>query len=228
MRLNLAGAIASNIAVDETDVLNTKRALNRLGFYAPDPRVGLHAFPDGRLFTAIKAVQQAHNLIVDGKIGLNSATLALINTLLGQAENKGSYVWKTVEDASVRPSHAARHGEVFEWKDDPTPGSEPHCRCWAENVRTVDDIVDPPIQPVYPELILLPGLKAGQMGSKIIGNLIKRLGETKEKSDTMTSHGKLRSTQRNISEKDIKDAISSAEKSGNTEHHRTCILARMV
>lgn len=97
---------------------------------------------------------------------LNSATLALINTLLGQVGKGGSYIWKTMEDERVRKSHAARHGAVFEWKDDPKPGSEPHCRCWAETlVHTIGtDIEREELSPLPLEVPKIPGTNIRDRG----------------------------------------------------------------
>jgi SPP1 gp7 family putative phage head morphogenesis protein len=52
------------------------------------------------------------------------------------------FVWRTVGDASVRPSHRELNGKSFRWDDPPEcdpgiralPGSSPNCRCWAEPI----------------------------------------------------------------------------------------------
>jgi SPP1 gp7 family putative phage head morphogenesis protein len=54
-----------------------------------------------------------------------------------------SYVWRTSEDERVRPEHAERDGEEFDWKDPPedgNPGEPINCRCFAEPV--LDDILE--------------------------------------------------------------------------------------
>jgi SPP1 gp7 family putative phage head morphogenesis protein len=46
-----------------------------------------------------------------------------------------SYVWRTMNDERVRPEHAEREGERFEWSDPPEDGNPGHainCRCFAE------------------------------------------------------------------------------------------------
>jgi len=46
-----------------------------------------------------------------------------------------SYTWRTSNDERVRPEHAEREGEVFEWSDPPEdghPGQPINCRCTAE------------------------------------------------------------------------------------------------
>jgi hypothetical protein len=62
MILNLNASLDSNAPANENDVLNTKRALNRLGLYTPTPSMGLHEFPDTRLFDSIRAFQSALGL----------------------------------------------------------------------------------------------------------------------------------------------------------------------
>lgn len=47
------------------------------------------------------------------------------------------YIWRTQEDAKVRPSHRDNNGKVFERAEMPPtlhPGMAPNCRCWAEAV----------------------------------------------------------------------------------------------
>ncbi|MYD94566.1 MAG: hypothetical protein F4Y02_12935 [Chloroflexi bacterium] len=59
------------------------------------------------------------------------------------------YVWRTVQDDRVRPTHAANANKPFEWADPPAdtghPGSDIQCRCTA--------------QPVLPELGLPDDVK---------------------------------------------------------------------
>ncbi len=45
------------------------------------------------------------------------------------------YIWRTSRDERVRPEHADREGEIFEWSDPPEdghPGQPINCRCTAE------------------------------------------------------------------------------------------------
>ncbi len=43
-------------------------------------------------------------------------------------------------DSKVRPSHAELEGKIRSSSDDPAPGEEPGCRCWAgrKNKNHVD------------------------------------------------------------------------------------------
>jgi SPP1 gp7 family putative phage head morphogenesis protein len=69
------------------------------------------------------------------------------NLTQARAESVGgtSYIWRTVKDAQVRPSHRAAEGKVFEWNSPPTldgltgnPGAVPNCRCFAEPILSMD------------------------------------------------------------------------------------------
>lgn len=79
------------------------------------------------------------------------------------------YIWRTQGDDKVRPSHAANEGKIFAWDNPPAtgnPGDEYGCRCTAEPYY---GIYDPPIEPVYPELVLLSFLPAGRLLSALRG-----------------------------------------------------------
>lgn len=64
-----------------------------------------------------------------------------------RAEKIGSpgYIWRTVEDSDVRPSHKRMNGKFVAWDDPPTldnltghAGALPNCRCYAEPVIPED------------------------------------------------------------------------------------------
>jgi len=64
----------------------------------------------------------------------------------------------------VRPEHEANDGKIFVWNDPPPtghPGDEIGCRCWAEPYGGAID--DPPLEPVYPELLFLPLFRFGRL-----------------------------------------------------------------
>lgn len=53
------------------------------------------------------------------------------------------FVWRTALDERVRPEHALREGEVYDWDDPPDgeiPGYPINCRCIAEPV--IEDLLD--------------------------------------------------------------------------------------
>lgn len=71
------------------------------------------------------------------------------------------YIWRTRSDNKVRASQAANNGKIFSWDNPPPtghPGEDYGCRCTAEPYHGLA-IYDPPIEPVYPELLLLPLLR---------------------------------------------------------------------
>ncbi len=72
------------------------------------------------------------------------------------------YIWHTQDDEKTRPSHAANDGKVFAWDSPPPTGHLGHdynCRCYAEPVKIPNEKLYPDaIDPVYPELILIPPL----------------------------------------------------------------------
>ena len=87
----------------------------------------------------------------------------------------GHYIWHTVGDDRVRASHEANEGQTFSWDDPPPtghPGEAENCRCSAEPVV----INDPPIEPVYPELIF-PVFRLARIAKFAYDLVSKRLGE---------------------------------------------------
>jgi hypothetical protein len=97
---------------------------------------------------------------------------ALLKTQEGETPY---YIWRTAGDDKVRPSHAANEGRVFAWNDPPEtghPGEDFNCRCTAEAYYGP---YDPPIEPVYPELIFLPLARLGKILATI-ARVIRMLG----------------------------------------------------
>lgn len=87
------------------------------------------------------------------RIGKSESRAELIardqtNKLYGQlteirqrAAGIDSYIWRTALDERVRPEHAEREGEQFQWSDPPedgNPGEPINCRCYAEPVIDLD------------------------------------------------------------------------------------------
>lgn len=92
------------------------------------------------------------------------------------------YIWRTQGDDKVRSSHAANNGKIFSWDNPPdtgNPSDDFGCRCWAEPYYGFIPY-DPPIEPVYPELIFLPLLRFGG----IIRTLLRRIIDVD--ADTLT------------------------------------------
>jgi SPP1 gp7 family putative phage head morphogenesis protein len=60
-----------------------------------------------------------------------------------------SYIWRTVEDESVRETHQANNGQTFQWDSPPAetghPGEDINCRCTAEpDLSSLTEVVEPP------------------------------------------------------------------------------------
>ena len=127
------------------------------------------------------------------------------------------YVWRTQGDDKVRSSHAVNNGRIFAWDDPPAtghPGEDYNCRCVAEPYK--GDIDDPPIEPVYPELILIPLLRLGRIVSTTISIQRRVLGSSRvNKTDKYTTHGAVRASQRKISLQETEEAIKTAKETGN-------------
>lgn len=134
MELELKRAVARNADADPNDILNLKRVLNRLGHYLPDDLIGMTRFAETRLFEAIEAFQRLTGLTPTGQVKPDDETVQTLQEHLARTSGNDRYIWRTVRDDRVRPSHAAREGKLFRWKAWPEPGEEEHCRCWAELV----------------------------------------------------------------------------------------------
>ncbi len=58
MKFELNKPFAANSSVDEFDVRQMKKALNRLGYYQPYEKTGITGIPDVGVFSALKAFQK--------------------------------------------------------------------------------------------------------------------------------------------------------------------------
>lgn len=76
------------------------------------------------------------------------------------------YIWRTEGDDKVRSEHAANEGRIFAWDNPPAtghPGTAENCRCVAVPYYGLVRPNDPPLEPVYPELLMLPLLRVGRL-----------------------------------------------------------------
>lgn len=129
------------------------------------------------------------------------------------------YIWRTSGDGRVRSSHAANEGRIFAWGNPPStghPGEDYGCRCRAEPYAG-RAIHDPPIEPVYFEVILLPLLNVSRSVFFLAANVMRRVwGNGKiEKPDNFTQHGAIRSGQRRVSSQEADEAIRTAKETGD-------------
>jgi peptidoglycan hydrolase-like protein with peptidoglycan-binding domain len=210
MKIELTKPFARNSRVDEYDVRQIKKALNRLGYYAPLESTGITGIPDAAVFQALKTFQQEHGLSITGSAKPNDDTVQALNREAAKTPS-GSYIWRTVEDDKVRSSHVQYNRQIREWADAPDPGEEFNCRCWAEPYDArIEEIYDPPLEPVYPEMILIPALKLGR-----ILQILTKILRPAPKKENYTEHGALRSNLRRITQKDIQEAMRTAKETGN-------------
>lgn len=201
MTIKLKQPFASNGEVDDYDVRQMKKMLNRLGYYTPYDKTGITGIPDAEVFQALKEFQRDNGLPPTGEARPSDDTVQALNDAM-EKNPEGQYIWRTVGDDKVRDAHAQYNGTVRDFSDSPDPGEDYNCRCWAEPVSDA-------INPVYPELILIPALKLGRI-FKIVSEFFKR----SDKKD-FTDHGSLRSGQRKASQKQIQEAIRTAKETGN-------------
>lgn len=216
MQVILEKPFASNTSVAEFDVLQMKKALNRLGYYIPYEKTGITDIADKDVFDALKKFQQAEDLPVTHSAKPDDDTILALNEALHNASNN-RYRWRTVEDGKVRAAHTRLSRTIRRWDDTPNPGDNFNCRCWAEPVTdTADDIYDPPIEAVYPELTLIPAFRIIRLPFPLVMKVIRKLKESEYflPDAKMTDHGNLRVNQRVITEKKIQNAIKASSKTG--------------
>lgn len=131
MKIALSKPFASNSQVDEFDVKQMKKALNRLGYYQPYEKIGITGIADADVFGALKAFQKDHGLFATGTAKPGDETTAMLNKAVSKTP-AGYYIWRTCEDDRVRAGHATLNGTLRDFADSPDPGEEINCRCWAE------------------------------------------------------------------------------------------------
>ncbi len=133
MTIKLSRPFASNSAVEEFDLRQMKKTLNRLGYYTPFEKTGITGISDREVFEALKEFQKDNNLPATGTAKPDDETIDALNREADKTPD-GYYIWRTVEDGHVRPAHAKFNRTVRRWSDSPDPGDDFNCRCWAEKV----------------------------------------------------------------------------------------------
>ena len=74
--------MGSDYRVDSTDIVNTKQALNQLGYYDVPPHRGIDDWTDDAMFKGIRAFQEDNGLKVDGFMRPGGPTETAINASL--------------------------------------------------------------------------------------------------------------------------------------------------
>ena len=145
MTLKLKKSFAANAAVDEYDVRQMKKVLNRLGYYTPYEETGITGIPDADIFTALKSFQKDQGLRATGTAKPDDETILKLQRAAARTES-GYYIWRCVDDDKVRAGHAALNGTLRQFADSRDPGEDFNCRCWAEHVP------DPYTDAIYPSM----------------------------------------------------------------------------
>ena len=138
MKIELSKPFASNSLVEEYDVVQMKKALNRLGYYFPYEKVGITGIADKDVFETLKKFQKDHNLPATGTAKPDDETIKALNKEASKTP-KGQYIWRTVEDGKVRAAHAQYNRKIRAWSESPDPGEDYNCRCWAEPVELTEE-----------------------------------------------------------------------------------------
>lgn len=133
MEIKLSKPFAANTAVDEFDVRQVKKTLNRLGYYQPYEKTGITGIPDTGVFTALKSFQKDQGLMPTGTAKPGDDNVKALNKEF-DSKKSGKYIWRSVEDSRVRKSHAEFNRTVRDLADSPDPGEEFNCRCWADPI----------------------------------------------------------------------------------------------
>lgn len=90
--------------VDPADIVNTKRALNSLGYYTPPFGGGFGDWVDNALFSGIRQFQRDNGLKVDGMMKPGGATESTIRAQMAsrQWNRQNSNRWNGTQDAGPR------------------------------------------------------------------------------------------------------------------------------
>lgn len=83
---NLKDPMGTDHVVDPGDIVNTKTALNRLGYYDVPPDRGIDDWTDDAMFNGIKAFQKDKGLKIDGFMRPGGPTEKAINAGLAEGD----------------------------------------------------------------------------------------------------------------------------------------------
>lgn len=79
MKIELSQPFVANGKVDEFDVKQMKKALNRLGYYQPYEKVGITGIADMGVFDALKTFQKDQGLLATGSAKPNDESVRALN-----------------------------------------------------------------------------------------------------------------------------------------------------
>lgn len=109
----------SNMDLD--DVLNTKKALNDLGFMSV-PRYGLTQYPDTTMIDGIKSFQRRFKLRVDGVMKPDGETETVLNHVLRRAKAANLPGSGKIDKHSLFKLFDRFNGSGFDSDDGPKDG----------------------------------------------------------------------------------------------------------
>lgn len=127
MAFTLNQPIGTNYRADPDDIMNTKRALNQLGYYKVPAHRGIDDWTDDAMFDGIRSFQKANGLKVDAFMRPDGPTAKAINNHVQLAVNESADqqqrpgVIDTIKPRCRRgrrhvgqlPGHARREREEF-------------------------------------------------------------------------------------------------------------------
>ncbi|OAN49782.1 hypothetical protein A6A04_18735 [Paramagnetospirillum marisnigri] len=118
---SLKQPFGADYSVDPDDIVNTKSALNQLGYYEPPDDTGIQPWTDQATFDGIKNFQQDNELTVDGFMRPGGPTETTINKHLASAKTQED--WEYDGDVDKGGSKdVTTHGPVKVEIHNPGPG----------------------------------------------------------------------------------------------------------
>lgn len=109
--LKLTSPIGTDYRVEPSDLMDTKRALNQLGYYDIPPERGIDDWTDHAIFDGIRRFQKDNGLKVDGFMRPDGPTERAMNIKMAAAENDSD--WEYAGDVDKNGSRdVTTHGPV--------------------------------------------------------------------------------------------------------------------
>lgn len=122
---SLNKTMGSNYTVDPGDIVNTKTALNQLGYYDVPPHRGIDDWTDDSMFNGIKAFQKDNILKVDGLMRPGGPTEAAINLQLADTQKQ-----ENGTKPPLRPGQMSRPHDACTQCPTPEGGTRDHDNPW--------------------------------------------------------------------------------------------------
>ncbi len=78
MTINLTRPFGPDSNVEEYDVRQIKKALNRLGYYQPYEKTGMAGIPDKEIFASLKTFQKDYGIKITGEARPDDETIKIL------------------------------------------------------------------------------------------------------------------------------------------------------